>query len=53
MTGDGAKSHAAAAKTGDVIHVFNGIQMLTDTSIDPAANVWAANNWTTSGTVES
>ena len=32
---------------GDVIHVFKGgsIQMLTDTSIDPAGNVWAANNW--------
>jgi ethanolamine utilization protein EutQ (cupin superfamily) len=47
MAGDGAKGHAAGIKTGDVIHVFKGgsIQMLTDTSIDPAGNVWAANNW--------
>lgn len=47
MAGDGAKGHAAGTKTGDVIHVFKGgsIQMLTDTSIDPAGNVWAANNW--------
>jgi ethanolamine utilization protein EutQ (cupin superfamily) len=47
MAGDGAKGHAAGTKTGDVIHVFKGgsIQMITDTSIDPAGNVWAANNW--------
>jgi ethanolamine utilization protein EutQ (cupin superfamily) len=47
MAGDGAKGHAAGTKTGDVIHVFKGgsIQMITDASIDPAGNVWAANNW--------
>ena len=47
MAGDGTKGHPAGTKTGDVIHVFQGgsIQMLTDVSIDPAGNVWAANNW--------
>ena len=32
---------------GDVIHIFQsgGIQMITDVGIDPAGNVWAANNW--------
>ena len=41
------KGHPADTKTGDVIHVFRGgsIQMLPDVSIDPAGNVWAANNW--------
>ena len=34
-------------KAGDVIHIFQSgsIQMITDVSIDPAGNVWAANNW--------
>jgi hypothetical protein len=47
MAGDNTQGHAAGTKTGDVIHVFKGgsIQMLTDVSIDPAGNVWAANNW--------
>lgn len=47
MAGDDTKGHPAGTKTGDVIHVFTGgnIQMLTDVSIDPAGNVWAANNW--------
>lgn len=47
MAGDGTKGHPAGTKTGDAIHVFKGgsIQMLTDVSIDPAGNVWAANNW--------
>ena len=47
MAGDDTKGHPAGTKTGDVIHVFKGgsIQMLTDVSIDPAGNVWAANNW--------
>jgi hypothetical protein len=47
MAGDVATGHAAGTKTGDVVHVFKGgsIQMLTDVSIDPAGNVWAANNW--------
>jgi hypothetical protein len=47
MAGDDTKGHPADTKTGDVIHVFTGgsIQMLTDVSIDPAGDVWAANNW--------
>ena len=47
MAGDNTKGHPAGTKTGDVIHVFQSgsIQMLTDVSIDPAGNVWAANNW--------
>ncbi len=47
MAGVDTKGHPAGTKTGDVIHVFKGgsIQMLTDVSIDPAGNVWAANNW--------
>lgn len=36
-----------ARRPAIVIHQFQGgsIQMLTDVSIDPASNVWAANNW--------
>ena len=47
MAGASTKGHPADTKTGDVIHVFTGgsIQPLTDVSIDPAGNVWAANNW--------
>jgi len=47
MAGDGTKGHPSGTKTGDVIHVFrNGsIQAITDVAIDPAGNVWAANNW--------
>ena len=47
MAGVDTKGHPAGTKTGDVIHVFQSgsIQMLTDVSIDPAGNVWAANNW--------
>ena len=47
MAGDGTKGHPADTKTGDVIHIFTGgsIQMITDVAIDPAGNVWAANNW--------
>ena len=47
LAGDDTKGHAAGTKTGDVIHIFQSgsIQMITDVSIDPAGNVWAANNW--------
>jgi hypothetical protein len=47
MAGDDTKGHSEGTKTGDVIHVFKGgsIQMLTDVSVDPAGNVWPANNW--------
>ena len=47
LAGDDTKGHPAGNKTGDVIDVFQSgsIQMVTDVSIDPAGNVWAANNW--------
>jgi len=47
LAGDNTKGHPAGTKAGDVIHVFQSgsIQMVTDVSIDPAGNVWAANNW--------
>jgi len=47
MAGVDTKGHPAGTKTGDVIHIFQSgsIQMLTDVNIDPAGNVWAANNW--------
>ncbi len=45
--GDDTKGHPAGTKTGDLIHKFTGgsIQMITDVNIDPAGNVWVANNW--------
>lgn len=47
MAGADPKGHAAGTKPGDVVHVFRSgsIQLLTDVNIDPAGNVWAANNW--------
>jgi hypothetical protein len=47
MAGADPKGHPAGTKAGDVLHVFRGgsIQLLTDVNIDPAGNVWAANNW--------
>jgi hypothetical protein len=47
MAGDKTSGHAAGTKTGDAIHVFQSgsIQILTDVAVDPAGNVWAANNW--------
>jgi streptogramin lyase len=48
MAGDDTKGHPAGVKTGDAIHVFSSgstQQVLTDPSIDPAGNVWVANNW--------
>ncbi len=47
MAGDDTEGHAAGTKTGDVIHVFQSgsIQLVTDVAIDPAGNVWVANNW--------
>jgi hypothetical protein len=47
MAGDNTSGHPAGTKAGDIIHVFKAgsIQMITDASIDPAGNVWAANNW--------
>ena len=47
MAGDGTTGHPAGTKTGDAIHQFQSgsIQLITDVGIDPAGNVWAANNW--------
>jgi streptogramin lyase len=47
LAGDGTKGHPAGTKTGDLIHKFTGgsIQMITDVNIDPAGDVWVANNW--------
>lgn len=47
MAGADPKGHAPGTKPGDVLHVFRSgsIQLLTDVNIDPAGNVWAANNW--------
>ena len=47
LAGDNTKAHPAGTKAGDLIHMFQSgsIQMITDVSIDPAGNVWAANNW--------
>jgi hypothetical protein len=47
MAGDDTKGHPAGTKTGDVIHQFQSatIQMVTEVAVDPAGNVWAANNW--------
>jgi streptogramin lyase len=47
MAGDDTKGHPAGTKTGDVIHQFqsSSIQMITEVAVDPAGNVWAANNW--------
>ncbi|HEY7234452.1 MAG TPA: hypothetical protein VH539_09910 [Gemmatimonadaceae bacterium] len=43
----GASPNESRAKPGEVLHLFSGgsIQMLTDVAVDPAGNVWAANNW--------
>ena len=47
MAGIDTKGHPTGTKAGDVLHVFRSgsIQLLTDVSIDPAGDVWAANNW--------
>jgi hypothetical protein len=47
LAGDNTNGHPAGTKTGDVLHIFKSgtIQMVTDVSIDPAGNVWVANNW--------
>jgi hypothetical protein len=47
MAGANSQGYPAGTKPGDVIHVFKSgsLQMLTDVAIDPAGNVWAANNW--------
>jgi len=47
LAGDDPKGHSAGTKTGDVIHNFQlgSVQIVTDVGIDPAGNVWVANNW--------
>jgi hypothetical protein len=47
LAGDNTTGHPAGTKAGDTIHIFQSgsIQMITDVSIDPAGNVWCANNW--------
>jgi hypothetical protein len=47
VAGAEPRGHPTGTKPGDVIHVFQSgsIQMITDVSIDPAGNAWAANNW--------
>ena len=47
MAGAEPKGRAAGLKTGQLIHMFQSgsIQMITDSVVDPAGNVWAANNW--------
>jgi hypothetical protein len=47
MAGADSRGHPTGTKPGDVLHVFRSgsIQLLTDVNIDPAGNVWAANNW--------
>jgi hypothetical protein len=52
LAGATPQGHQAGTKPGDLIHVFTpgSLQILTDVAIDPAGNVWAANNW---GSVEA
>jgi hypothetical protein len=47
LAGVDSAANPPGTKPGDLLHVFKSgsIQMLTDVSIDPAGNVWAANNW--------
>jgi uncharacterized protein (TIGR03000 family) len=47
LAGAEAKGHPAGTKPGDLIHYFQGgsIQIPTVGSIDPAGNLWVANNW--------
>jgi hypothetical protein len=47
MAGVGTSGHAAGTKPGDLIHYFQSgtLQIPTIGSIDPAGNLWVANNW--------
>jgi hypothetical protein len=47
LAGDDTKGHPTGTKAGDLLHVFTGgsIQAITDVAVDPAGNVWVANNW--------
>ena len=47
LAGVGANGHAPGTKPGDLIHYFQSgtLQIPTIGSIDPAGNLWVANNW--------
>jgi hypothetical protein len=47
MAGADPKGYPVGTKTGDVIHVFKygSMQKFTDAIVDPAGNIWCANNW--------
>jgi hypothetical protein len=47
LAGVGTNGHAAGTKPGNLIHYFQGgtLQIPTIGSIDPAGNLWVANNW--------
>jgi hypothetical protein len=47
LAGDGSKGHPPGTRPGDLVHYFQGgtIQIPTVGSIDPAGNLWVANNW--------
>jgi hypothetical protein len=47
LAGAEPKGHPAGTKPGDLIHFFQGgtIQIPTIGTIDPAGNLWVANNW--------
>ncbi|HKD84958.1 MAG TPA: hypothetical protein VKB58_09445 [Terriglobales bacterium] len=47
LAGDDTKGHPTGTRAGELIHQFTGggIQMITDVNIDPAGDVWVANNW--------
>lgn len=47
VAGVDSKGHPAGTKPGDLIHFFQGgtIMIPTIASVDPAGNLWVANNW--------
>jgi hypothetical protein len=47
LAGVGTNGHAPGTKPGDLIHFFQGgsIEIPTIGSIDPAGDLWVANNW--------
>jgi hypothetical protein len=47
LAGDNTKGHPAGTKTGDLIHYFQNGKMTIPTIglVDPAGNLWVANNW--------
>ncbi len=47
LAGVGTNGHAPGTKPGDLIHYFQGgtLQIPTIGSIDPAGDLWVANNW--------